>query len=956
MADSTSKNCENLTQTSAFDAQSVVTNMTMASEKANTPAELNSPTEDNVPPDPGHGNDFADIAAELPPRPRLWLLGIFGVLSRLMRDACLAYFLASDENPSSEDAKYETSKLFAYLMVNAQPFSTPSAEIAAKLAKPIKDSFAFRHYATFYSAMTKVESRHLESPDMVKPYLEQFNSEVADDKLPDSAYIMDLIASKAYLDIDPYLINKVKARDPNLHDKLMTLKQLISQSTREGVVKVSFMFGLSDVLPVQTMENQAKLLAVIQQQDTTPIGRDSVKPLAWAFRASLKVHQLHLGNCPRLDEPGQIPDLQRLPANTRFHDAEEQLAYQVMGAVYDQYMESGNSEALRGCEYEIHAMELSHVMNNRRFVVRVVPSTDDVYLPREGNQCLIQIIGIERKRRNPLTSSAKAVETLISNFISVLRGALNRPDRISVIMESLSMYFAKRLDEETTSRLLQQRSVETIEEWEVRISDYVTSGFNEGIVHATALVQDDFADDGFGADETSNNGKTLWPAERMAHPFNEEQDVHYYMVTVPLEPEDEVPEGQERLPIDVDVPMLKVSDKEDAKLDGLFREWCTKNRPLKARFRTHPSDRTMCAEVSAINDLHIPKGVNPPPSEWSLRLYKWQLDFPEVDASDIYNIFDSYPHMAYILNDRNRVSKYLQEMWDDFDNDKKRLYEQLAACPHRLSMNAGCAGVGKTTLIIFIILMMQFGDKDKEHPCKILHLVNSNNTVNDFATKMAKHHRALGKEDMVVRLHNFESEIDEWMYSRGEMTFGDPFDEEEARNAVVKVTDHFFAHHQLSKLSTDMHKARRSAQVSSSLDDVQRTGQLEPSETAKLQNCVLKVYQDFLAQFNGVVATTPVAANNYKFRTAYGPALDFVSVDEACRMSELSLLIAIARFEPQLLGLFGDPKQLGVHVGHGQAKLIINPYEFQRRQSTLARLVNAGIVAPAFGSTIVQLV
>lgn len=143
----------------------------------------------------------------------------------------------------------------------------------------------------------------------------------------------------------------------------------------------------------------------------------------------------------------KFPISQRLPTTTRFHDAEEQLAYQVMGAVYDQYMESINSEALRGCEYEIHAMELSHVKNNRRFVVRVVPSADDVYLPREGDRCLIQIIGIERKRRNPLTSSDKVVETVISNFISVHRGALNRPDRISVIMESLSMYFAKPLDD-----------------------------------------------------------------------------------------------------------------------------------------------------------------------------------------------------------------------------------------------------------------------------------------------------------------------------------------------------------------------------------------------------------------------------------------------------------------------------------------------------------------------------
>lgn len=150
----------------------------MASGETNTPAEVNFSTEDNVAPYPGDGNDFADIAAEFAAEAatvvarHLWGSeqadeDVDNLVSRLplmmptvlmltptkqtIQDACLAYFLASDEHPSSEYAKYETSKLFAYVMVNAQPFSTPSAEIASKLAKPIKDSFAFRHYTTFYS-------------------------------------------------------------------------------------------------------------------------------------------------------------------------------------------------------------------------------------------------------------------------------------------------------------------------------------------------------------------------------------------------------------------------------------------------------------------------------------------------------------------------------------------------------------------------------------------------------------------------------------------------------------------------------------------------------------------------------------------------------------------------------------------------------------------------------------
>jgi hypothetical protein len=66
----------------------------------------------------------------------------------------------------------------------------------------------------------------------------------------------------------------------------------------------------------------------------------------------------------------------------------------------------------------------------------------------------------------------------------------------------------------------------------------------------------------------------------------------------------------------------------------------------------------------------------------------------------------------------------------------------------------GQAGMGKSLLILFIVLMAMYGNKEVKHPMQILYFVNYNSAVNDFALRVdaEKVLVEMGKADAVVRL------------------------------------------------------------------------------------------------------------------------------------------------------------------------------------------------------------
>jgi hypothetical protein len=88
------------------------------------------------------------------------------------------------------------------------------------------------------------------------------------------------------------------------------------------------------------------------------------------------------------------------------------------------------------------------------------------------------------------------------------------------------------------------------------------------------------------------------------------------------------------------------------------------------------------------------------------------------------------------LTTPTKVPELLREMWIDLDDKKKEAYRRLDNLFQNMKFILGVAGSGKSNLLLFIILMAKFGDKDQEFPVKAVYFVNHNSAVNDFATTL----------------------------------------------------------------------------------------------------------------------------------------------------------------------------------------------------------------------------
>ncbi|KAJ9150009.1 hypothetical protein NKR23_g4018 [Pleurostoma richardsiae] len=935
----------------------------------------------------------------------------------------------ADETKGDEKTKdevvYESEKMNCFLKVNSKAFSTPNPITAATIDVPHDDSFTFLIHFFWYdgkyaeirvdvhafkATREKVASIVVKGPavnifdfieiraqENVMEHLAGFcdSQQLATHirSIPQTACVVSINAYKAYFDIDRLQHAQLRFHNTELYYRLGDLEKAILEGNRNRKVVLEFTFG--QVIAKKFLGTEGppleKILGQVIKRDRSTFEPGTGHPLAWAFVKSPQAHQLHHSNCPRVDVDGDMPELPpNLPASTRYHDSEEQLVAHITSSVVEALRESGISETRSRLEFDAFAIALPHLNMDRRFVLAVSPGVQDEYLPNEGERCVVSISGIKRRPRKlpqppegetsqHISDSSQpgygardpVVEELVEIFLTGVEDAEIEEYKEQYLKRKLGKYFTddSAMQDPPLATLCFQHEEHRVAR-QIRVEKYVKDKFEAGTI---ALE---------GADEPINTASTnmplwdagRWKAERIPHQFEtvSSMETKFFLVTIPLEPKDEIPEGQERLPIDVKVPMMAVGNDE-TDLQGCFKRYIAQQEnALKVTFFTTPSDKTLAAESSAINDLHYPRSAQPPPSEWSQMVHRWLLDFPELTDNLSSNVFEKYPHMTNILKEDtiDKVPMYLRDIWNELDGDQQAVYANLPNNILALKFVAGVPGSGKTKLITFINLMLRFGDQNVDQPYKTLYLVSHNKGVDDFAQKMANAYAAMGKDtSQVVRMYNFETEIDDWNLQRASEKTDDPFDKEQAQRSIVSVTDKFMAHHELSKLALELHDSRRSSHsprlkqlslhtaaflyyqknksawplITEILEEFNTSGSLENSQKSVLSTEVARLYKEYLEQFTGVIAATPVAINHAKFRSAVGQNVDMIFVDEAGRMSELGLLIPIARFTPNLFMVVGDPRQLPVFTTM-VSNALVDPYKLQHRKSTLHRATEAGVV------------
>jgi hypothetical protein len=101
--------------------------------------------------------------------------------------------------------------------------------------------------------------------------------------------------------------------------------------------------------------------------------------------------------------------------------------------------------------------------------------------------------------------------------------------------------------------------------------------------------------------------------------------------------------------------------------------------------------------------------------------------------------------------------------------------------------------------------MALFGDKDCVHTIKAIYFTNLNTAVDDVANDLNKWINTLsGRQDGVIRLHNYESEMADWIADQEpgmDKRREEPFDRGMALAACIGVVEQFVVQHQTAKLA-----------------------------------------------------------------------------------------------------------------------------------------------------------
>ncbi|KAB5540391.1 P-loop containing nucleoside triphosphate hydrolase protein [Coniochaeta sp. 2T2.1] len=561
---------------------------------------------------------------------------------------------------------------------------------------------------------------------------------------------------------------------------------------------------------------------------------------------------------------------------------------------------------------------------------------------------------------------------------------------MACITEKVQHYFVDgQLTEERLKDLKYQRGRTDYQE-RSRISDlvgvWITQGKFRNVAAHDTTVEDDTEDDDEDLTTKSVNGKIIvtgnksrkspksndvmrdaeeelmwWRAERISTPLvGADEGQAAYIVTLPLIPEDEAIGGK-RSVIDAQFPMLKWDTVDGSMSERETQHLSNEGTVLQVKFRVHSSNRTLRAQVQAVNELHLPKIADKqfPVTAWSRKMYEYMLSLQREGNLTPTNLFQRYPHMSNVFSGGD-VPPVIASRWAELDDGQQAAYRCLCSTYNDLGVFIGQAGTGKSRLVEFIILNAPVGGSNGDIPKKALIFQPQNTGVNDTAKGLHDALSTMGHEASVIRLHAFETEINDWLPSkRGPR---DSFDMEDAQRACTGYTDEFLVQVQLARFAINAEASRKkfakprykilslsqaaAKHFQSNKSDYPELCDLMDQENAdrtQLKTLVSLLFDAFLDKFTGVVIATPLAGCKEAFICGFHP--DFVAVGDAGRLPEIDLYQIVRFHSPKFMVVVGDPDHLAPFVRI--PRMIPNPWLSQARISFLGRAVNIGDVVTA---------
>ncbi|TQN65416.1 Regulator of nonsense transcripts 1, partial [Colletotrichum shisoi] len=696
--------------------------------------------------------------------------------------------------------------------------------------------------------------------------------------------------------------------------------------------------------------------------------------MAQWFSKSAESHDMPLGHVPRVNDI--LPrGLTKQDPLVRFHNEDQYIVTQIVGAANKAFAEEAAARDLVSAEFAANVVPLRSSNDNSQFIVVITPKGRDIYLPALGESCHIKIPGIKQKNRVLPPDLGEATKSIIGSveahaydpdafFVTSVRKQLLK------VMDPDKGADTRFTDADILDLRFHQDEDNDSENHEARLRKFVKS-------HAQFLRVE--------TPEKPTGDEDVWfPATRMDSKIEcVADDAQVYLASCPLEAKDDT--DNVRRPISVELPFLEL--ERSTRMDDYMKLVVEEQVDLKAVIRRDTSDKTIRAEVFAVNALHNPASANTAViGDQSIEAFRYVQSFKRNEKTRSVNLLERFPVLLALSQSdgsQSALSECPQQIISQYlklDAAKKSVINQLNDLPAGLAFIPGVAGSGKTELVKFIIAACIFG-QGAARPMPALYLAPNNQAVDDMATKFQAYFDKLGLEGAptIMRLYGLDFEVKSVVrdLAPGSGTSYQHFDEEKAQGKIEEMdaeaeqaTDRayqFLAVYQLEKMGCNFNqqnknsrsKRMRSNNVSADTAAVayyqthienyrnlqsiltisERDGSLSDDHLSEVRMLVKGLFQDMLFDFKGIICTTPVVAANVTVRRFQA---ELVFTDEAARQSELGSLISVAHYQPYAWFFLGDTAQLKPYVGQ-DSKATDNPFIRQMSVSLLERAVLAGV-------------
>ncbi|KAI8306908.1 hypothetical protein K4K61_004010 [Colletotrichum sp. SAR11_59] len=673
---------------------------------------------------------------------------------------------------------------------------------------------------------------------------------------------------------------------------------------------------------LQGGENLRDVLSDVFQTALDADKNPEERPLDRWFPKSPRTHDMPLGNVPRPNGglPSEIPSQAAL---VRFRNEDQYNVTHIVGAANAAFSEQAAASEVVSSELDALVIPLQHSKGHSQFIVVVLPKGADIYLPSLGEACHIRLPSVKTIQ----SVGTADVDQAVASLVAITRDFADYDDEefIPIIRDHVQGVMHGSF-EDTVINSLRLHSDISPEEHDRPIREFI-------LQHRDTLIIQD-------ADSPISDEVIWFPAESL----NESSTMTSYMESI------------------VDA-----------------------QKGFKACIRRSTSDKTIRAVIHAINALHNPASASTPIGEQNLAAYRFIQAFQRDETTPSVDLHALYPVLGELsrLENTETCPEKIQAKYTSLDEAKKAILSKLVDLPAGLIFIPGVAGSGKTEFIKFFQAACTFSTETPK-AVRTLYIAPNNQVVDDMAKKFQEYFDDWGLEGAptIMRLYGLEFEVKSLARTIAPSTqprheYFDIAQAEESIQTMQQTSDSdadgadpayiFLAAYQFQKLGVDFHKEKQSrskrnritknvtaeaAAVSyyekhvdrypdlrNFLDIGERDGGLEADQLREVRGLIKVVFHDMLADFDGIICTTPVVAANTTVRRFQA---EFVFTDEAGRQSELSSLISVAHYNPRAWFFLGDPEQLKPYLSEA-AKATENPFTPQLQVSLLKRATMAHV-------------